>query len=55
MQRYLELAPGGVDARFAWTIPGGKGNGVNMIDIEGAWNFSHEDLLQNQNGLVEEQ
>lgn len=52
MQGYLGPAPGGVDAHFAWTIPGGKGNGIRMIDIEGAWNFSHEDLLQNQNGLA---
>ena len=52
MQGYLGPAPGGVDAQFAWTISGGKGTGIKMIDIEGAWNFSHEDLLQNQNGLA---
>jgi len=52
MQGYLDPAPGGIDARYAWTIPGGKGTGINMIDIEGAWNFSNEDLLQNQNGLA---
>jgi hypothetical protein len=52
LQGYLEPAPGGVDARYAWTFPGGKGTGINMIDIEGAWNFSHEDLLLNQLGLA---
>ena len=52
MQGYLGTAPGGVDARFAWTRKGGKGTGIKMIDIEGAWNFSHEDLLQNQSGLA---
>jgi Subtilase family len=51
-QGYLGPAPGGVDAHFAWTIPGGKGTGIKVIDIEGSWNFSHEDLLQNQNGLA---
>ena len=51
-QGYLDRAPGGVDAMFAWTLEGGKGTGIRVIDIEGAWNFSHEDLLQNQSGLA---
>jgi Subtilase family len=51
-QLYLEAAPGGIDARFAWTRPGGKGQGVQIIDIEGAWRFSHEDLIQNQGGVI---
>lgn len=51
-QLYLDAAPGGIDARYAWTRPGGKGQGVQIIDIEGAWNFSHEDLLQNQGGII---
>jgi hypothetical protein len=51
-QEYLNPAPGGVDARFAWTINGGSGAGSKIIDIEGAWRFSHEDLLQNQGGVV---
>jgi len=52
MQGYLNPAPGGVDAFHAWTKKGGKGTGIKMIDIEGAWNFNHEDLLQNQGGLA---
>ncbi len=52
MQGYLNSAPGGVDARFAWTQPGGKGEQINVIDIEGAWRFDHEDLGQNQGGVV---
>lgn len=52
-QGYLSAAPGGVDARFAWTLGGGLGAGVRIIDIEGAWRFSHEDLLQNQGGVVD--
>ena len=51
-QLYLEAAPGGVDARFAWTKAGGSGAGVRIIDVEGAWRFSHEDLLQNQGGVI---
>lgn len=51
-QHYLEVAPGGIDARFAWTRSGGKGQGVRVIDIEGAWRFTHEDMLQNQGGVI---
>jgi hypothetical protein len=51
-QAYLEAAPGGIDARHAWTHPGGDGAGVNIIDIEGAWRFTHEDLLVNQGGVI---
>ncbi len=51
-QGYLDVAPGGVDARFAWTLPGGRGAGVRIIDIENGWNFAHEDLVQNQGGVV---
>jgi hypothetical protein len=51
-QGYLDPAPAGIDARFAWTLPGGRGEGVRVIDIEGGWRLSHEDLLQNQGGLA---
>ena len=51
-QGYLDAAPGGIDARFAWTQAGGRGTGVSIIDIEGAWRFTHEDLTQNQGGVV---
>jgi hypothetical protein len=51
-QGYLDAAPGGIDARFAWTQAGGRGTGVGIIDIEGAWRFTHEDLTQNQGGVV---
>ena len=50
-QGYLDAAPAGIDARFAWTRPGGRGANMRIVDIEGAWNFSHEDLLQNQGGI----
>lgn len=51
-QIYLNAAPEGVDARYAWTQAGGSGNGVRIIDIEGAWRFTHEDLRQNQGGVA---
>jgi len=51
-QEYLDIAPGGIDARYAWTVPGGGGKNVGIIDIEGAWRFTHEDLLKNQGGVV---
>lgn len=51
-QGYLNAAPEGIDARFAWTLPGGGGAGVNIIDIEGAWRLTHEDLLANEGGVV---
>lgn len=51
-QGYLDAAPGGVDARYAWTQSGGGGTGVNVIDLEWGWRFSHEDLRLNQGGIV---
>jgi PKD repeat protein len=43
-QGYLDPAPVGIDARYAWTVPGGKGQGARIVDVEGAWNLTHEDL-----------
>jgi hypothetical protein len=51
-QNYLNAAPTGVDAIYAWTLAGGGGTGVRIIDCEWNWNFTHEDLLQNQGGVV---
>jgi|SRR5215207_232930 len=51
-QDYLEKAPVGIDANFASTRPGGRGAGINIIDIEWGWRFNHEDLIQNQGGIV---
>ena len=51
-QGYLGPVPGGIDASYAWTRPGGRGAGVNIIDIEGAWRFTHEDLLLKLSGVV---
>jgi Subtilase family len=51
-QGYLDAAPGGIDARHAWMVPGGRGASVRIIDCEWGWRFTHEDLLENQGGVV---
>jgi len=51
-QLYRAPSPGGIDVAYAWTKPGGRGAGVKIIDCEGAWRFTHEDLLQNQGGVI---
>ena len=44
-QGYLNAAPVGIDARYAWQFKGGKGDGiVKFIDIEQGWLMNHEDL-----------
>ena len=43
-QEYLGPAPLGFDARYAWTLTGGRGRGVMVVDNEGDWLFAHEDL-----------
>lgn len=43
-QGYLDPAPIGVDAEGVWALPGGKGQSVKVLDIEGAWKWDHEDL-----------
>jgi hypothetical protein len=43
-QGYLNPAPLGVNAIGAWVIPGGTGQTVKVIDIEGAWLWAHEDI-----------
>ncbi|OYT68343.1 MAG: serine protease, partial [Chloracidobacterium sp. CP2_5A] len=51
-QLYLGAAPGGIEALWMHGQPGGKGNGIRIIDVEGAWRFTHEDLLANAGGLM---
>jgi subtilisin family serine protease len=43
-QGYLDAAPNGIDARFGWAMPGGRGASVRIIDVEYAWFRGHEDL-----------
>ena len=52
-QVYLNsVSEGGLGVPCAWARKGGKGAGINIIDAEGAWRFSHEDLPANQGGLI---
>lgn len=51
-QNYLGPSPTGINAQVAWNIRGGKGLGVNIIDIEWGWRFTHEDLRENQGGVI---
>ena len=45
-QGYLGPAPEGIGARAAWERPGGTGRGVRLIDVEGDWRFTHQDLAR---------
>jgi Subtilase family len=51
-QGYLDPAPSGIDAKHAWDLDGGNGSGVTIFDCETAWNFAHEDLLEQQFDVV---
>jgi hypothetical protein len=51
-QDYLKPAPVGIDVPYAWTHPGGRGAGIDIIDIEWGWRFTHEDLKVNQGGVL---
>jgi hypothetical protein len=51
-QSYLDSPPVGVNARWAWTQPGGRGENVAVIDVEGAWRLTHEDLLPRRIGIT---
>ena len=44
-QGYLDPAPHGMDIRYAWTLPGGHGENVRIVDIEYNWNLNHNDLV----------
>ena len=43
-QGYLDSPPNGIGAIESWKKFDSKGKGVTICDIEGNWNFKHEDL-----------
>ncbi|MBW2256173.1 MAG: DUF11 domain-containing protein [Deltaproteobacteria bacterium] len=43
-QGYLDDPPDSIGIRIAWEIPGGRGSGVIIADVEYDWNTDHEDL-----------
>ncbi|HWR83746.1 MAG TPA: S8 family serine peptidase [Candidatus Deferrimicrobium sp.] len=51
-QDYREAAPAGVDADYANSLTGGDGSGVKIIDIEGDWQTTHEDLDKALGGVI---
>lgn len=51
-QGYLDPAPGGIDARYAWTVTGGDGAGQAVVDVEGGWELAHEDLTAHGATLI---
>ncbi|KAI9892930.1 MAG: hypothetical protein M1814_000814 [Vezdaea aestivalis] len=52
-QGYLGAAPAGIEAiTFAHDRVGGQGERVRVIDCEWGWRFTHEDLSENQGGVL---
>jgi serine protease len=51
LQEYLDPAPAGIDARYAWNFTGGNGAGFTVFDVEYNWNRTHEDLSK-LNGIA---
>lgn len=43
-QGYLNPAPGGINAKAVWALPGGDGAAQRVIDLEQGWTLNHEDL-----------
>lgn len=41
-QGYLDAAPDGIDARWAWSLTDGLG--IGFVDLERGWTLNHEDL-----------
>lgn len=52
LQGYLDAAPTGIDARWAWTQANGDGAGVGFVDLEQGWFLSHEDLIAKTPTLI---
>jgi hypothetical protein len=51
-QGYLDAAPVGIDARWAWDDGGVDGRGVGFVDVEYGWTLEHEDLADAGIALV---
>jgi len=49
-QGYLDAAPRGIDARWAWEFADGAG--VGFVDLEQGWTLAHEDLAAAAIGLI---
>lgn len=51
-QGYLDPAPDGIDAEYAWGFPGGDGAGQGFVDLEQGWTLNHEDLAAHGVALI---
>ncbi len=51
-QGYLDPAPDGIDAEYAWNFVGGDGAGQRFIDMERGWTLNHEDLTTHGAALL---
>jgi hypothetical protein len=51
-QGYLDAAPTGIDARWAWTQVGGEGQGIGVVDLEQGWRLGHEDYASKAPTLI---
>lgn len=49
-QGYLDAAPIGIDARWAWMES--DGSGVGFVDVEQGWTLNHEDLFDANIALI---
>ncbi|MGD8560089.1 MAG: S8 family peptidase [Gammaproteobacteria bacterium] len=51
-QDYLDAAPDGIDARWAWTQSNGEGAGIGFVDLEQGWFPGHEDFTSKSPSIV---
>jgi hypothetical protein len=51
-QIYLNKSPNGTDMYYMFDRKGGRGEGVSVVDVEGGWDFQHEDLIQREGRLI---
>jgi hypothetical protein len=51
-QDYLRAAPESIDAVYAWDLPGGRGQGQALVDLEQGWLLKHEDLVSHAPELI---
>jgi hypothetical protein len=52
VQGYLNAGKNGINAKYAWRFPGGDGDRIGFVDMEGGWNLEHEDLVQSSITLI---
>lgn len=45
-QTYFAAAPEGIDVPYARLLPGGRGEGIRVVDVEDGWIAAHEDFPQ---------